>query len=338
MEHDKNSALLREDSQGIVHNIPNSRLEKWGINSFGFRGKEIDLEKKKGQIRVMCLGGSETFGVYECEGREWPAQLGEMLRDEYPGVEVINISVIGLHVKMRKNYIEKYVLPLQPDILVMYHHRLLTHIKDSIRGIENNLFPGRLDENIKKYSKSRILFHRLLSEYDKMIAIILPKWLLNHIQMWKLHKKIKRKEKKYLHNRKPLNKAPEQIILKYEQDLNSFVDYLKEKNIVPVLSTFPALITFSNKEIYKNILMGTRHLFCIELSENGILDATRKLNDLIKRTAVKQNILCIDNDNLLRKTLEYFVDDFHYTDRGSEVIAKNICEALFQSNLLGKRS
>jgi hypothetical protein len=338
MKYDKNSAILREDSQGIVHNIPNARLEKWRINSFGFRGKEIDLGKKKGQIRVMCLGGSETFGVYECEGREWPAQLGEMLRDQYPGVEVINISVIGLHAKTRKEYIEKYILSLQPDILVMYHHRFLTHIKDSIRGIENNFFPGQSNENIKTYSKSRILFHRLLSEYDKMIAVILPKWLLNHIQMRRLHKKIKRKEKEYLHNKKPLNKVPEQIILKYEQDLNSFVDYLKEKNIVPVLSTFPALTTFSNKDIHKNILKGTRYLFCIELSENGILDATRELNDLIKRTAEKQYILCIDNDNLLRKTLEYFADNFHYTNRGSEVIAKNICEALFQSNLLGKRS
>ncbi len=337
MKQDDISALLREDSQGIVHNIPDARFEKWRINSFGFRGKEIDLEKKKGRIRVMCLGGSETFGVNECEGREWPSQLGKILRDQYPGVEVINISVVGLHVKMRKDYIEKYVLPLQPDILLMYHHRFLIHVKDSIRGIRNNFFPGQSNENIRTHSRSRVLVKRVLSEFDKMIAVILPKWLLNRIQMRRLHKKIKGKENKYLRNKKPLNKVPEQIILEYERDLNSFVDYLKERNIVPVLSTFPSLITFSNKDIYKNILMVTRRIFCIELSENGILDATGRLNDLIKRTAEKQNVFCIDNDNLLPKTLEYFADNFHYNDRGAEVIAKNIGGALLQSNLLGKR-
>jgi lysophospholipase L1-like esterase len=32
----------------------------------------------------------------------------------------------------------------------------------------------------------------------------------------------------------------------------------------------------------------------------------------------------IDNDHLIPKTLEYFGDNFHFTDKGAELIAKNI--------------
>jgi hypothetical protein len=61
-KEDSFSVLFEEDSNGVHYNIPNARYEKWEINSLGFRGKEIDLEKKEGQIRIVCLGVSETFG------------------------------------------------------------------------------------------------------------------------------------------------------------------------------------------------------------------------------------------------------------------------------------
>jgi len=111
------SSIVAIDSDGIPYNIPNTRYKKWKINSLGFRGKEITLERKKGQIRITCFGSSETLGARETEGKEWPSQLGEMLKDKYPKAEVINISIMGLSQKMRKAYIEKYVLPLKPDII-----------------------------------------------------------------------------------------------------------------------------------------------------------------------------------------------------------------------------
>ncbi len=163
-ENDLFSVLFEEDSDGIHHNIPNAKYEKWEINSLGFRGKEIDLEKKEGQIRIACFGVSETFGVYESKDKEWPSQL---------------------------------------------------------------------------------------------------------------------------------------------------------------LSTYPALITSLTRDIDEDILLLTRLLFCIELSEHGIMDASRKSNDTVRRIAKEQDLILVDNDRLIPKTLEYFVDSFHYTDKGAEFIARN---------------
>lgn len=330
------SSIVAIDNDGIPYNIPDTRYKKWKINSLGFREKEFDLEKKKGRIRIMCFGSSETLGVHETEGKEWPSQLGELLKDKYPEIEIINISIMGLSQKMRKAYIEKYVLPLAPDIIVMNHHRLFFHIRESIRGAEINIVPCLINENIKNYTKSRILLDRLLSKFRKTIYKLLPNQALSYYSMWRLRKKIKMKEKEYLKNKTPLDEIPESIILQYEKDLNSFIDYLKEKKIVPVMPTFPFLTTLANKDIYKTILMETRLMFFIEFSEDGILDAMCKLNTLIKKTAEKQDVVCIDIDNLLPKTLEYFADELHYTDKGAELIAKEICESLIRSNFCGR--
>src|SRR3990172_2700849 len=43
----------------------NGRYEKWVLNSHGFRGPEIQVEKPQGVIRIVTFGASETFGLYE---------------------------------------------------------------------------------------------------------------------------------------------------------------------------------------------------------------------------------------------------------------------------------
>ena len=73
MPRDFFSALFEDDSDGVRHNIPNAKYKKWEINSLGFRGKEFNFEKKAGQVRIVCFGASETFGVFENNGKEMRA-------------------------------------------------------------------------------------------------------------------------------------------------------------------------------------------------------------------------------------------------------------------------
>jgi hypothetical protein len=131
-----------------------------------------------------------------------------------------------------------------------------------------------------------------------------------------------------------MNEVPDNIVFEYERNLTAFVHYLKENHIVPVLSTFPVLVTPFNKDIYEDLLLATRLVFCIELSENGILNALRQLNHVIRRIAKEENLIFIDNDALIPKTQEYFGDYFHYTDKGAEFLAKNVCDILNCSNLI----
>lgn len=93
-------------------------------NSLGFRGAEITLEKPAGTYRIVCIGGSTTYTNSVRDYRNsYPDQLERVLREEYghDSVQVVNAgvgawssweSLIGLMFR---------VLPLSPDLLVVYH-------------------------------------------------------------------------------------------------------------------------------------------------------------------------------------------------------------------------
>jgi lysophospholipase L1-like esterase len=344
--NDLYSTLVEIDRNGIPHNVPNARYGKWEINSLGFRGKEIDLEKKEGHIRILCFGVSETFGFYESKDMEWPSQLGEILSNRFPKVEVINASVVGLNLKRNKDYAEKYLLPLKPDIMIILQTYLI-YFKELMRGGERKDLANKVkkkkarnlkdegDEKWVGYDLTKI--RKIGSVFPKLgetIERCLGEQLSTRIRLWRLRGRIRKKEKKHLFHKKPMDEVPENMILEFEKDLRLFVRYLKENRIVPILSTYPALITPHNKDIHESILLATRLTFSIELSEEGVLDATQKANDAARRIAKEENLAFIDNDHLIPKTLEYFGDNFHYTDKGSKFIAKNFYNLLNHYQLI----
>ena len=63
---------LKVSDQYGVHNRFNTKFEKWEINKYGFRGPDIEKNKSNQQIRIMFLGASETFGLYEQKEAAYP--------------------------------------------------------------------------------------------------------------------------------------------------------------------------------------------------------------------------------------------------------------------------
>jgi hypothetical protein len=92
-------------------------------NRLGFRGRETSLEKPKGTVRIVCLGGSTTYGFFVTSDDEtWPARLEVYLREIAPGhsIEVINAGVPGYTSFESLTSLQFRVLDLQPDIIVVY--------------------------------------------------------------------------------------------------------------------------------------------------------------------------------------------------------------------------
>ncbi len=97
-------------------------------NSLGFRGAEVQRTKPEGTFRIVCLGGSTTWGTgATADDRTWSAGLERVLNQALPPespysrVEVINAGVSGytslesfVNLKMR-------LLPLEPDLVIVYH-------------------------------------------------------------------------------------------------------------------------------------------------------------------------------------------------------------------------
>ena len=93
-------------------------------NALGFRGPETTWDKPAGVYRIVCLGGSSTYG-HDASGdaATWPARLQEHLNASalLLRVEVINAGCEGYSTFESLINLELRCVDLQPDLVVTYH-------------------------------------------------------------------------------------------------------------------------------------------------------------------------------------------------------------------------
>ena len=111
------SALFTTDEFGI-RGKSNGSYEKWHLNAYGFRGPEVLLAKDSRRLRVVCIGASETFGLYESADKEWPRQLESLLTKAGMEAEVINAAMAGMSLPQRTRHLENRLLRFSPDVVV----------------------------------------------------------------------------------------------------------------------------------------------------------------------------------------------------------------------------
>ncbi len=322
------SILLRaHDEDGLRKNIPRGQFEKWKNNSLGFRGPEISLEKPEGIVRVACMGTSETYGLYESPDKEWPGQLREFLSD-YSKFEVINTSTVGLPLVRYKDYIQRYVLPLSPDIIIIYsspHSYLANRIRvengivglGEIQGGARPSLPGN-----EFYGESRSV-----PKIRQMVRAFLPPSLIEWYDGYSGRKQIAAAEARYLRGEKPFDVIPDELLASYTQDITDLILFLQENNIRPILCNFPSLLSKENLEKYPGTFMAGRR-FIVELSFEGMLDTSARVTKLNEQIALDLGIGFLDNDGIIPKDKDHFADNVHYTDTGAELVARTIADYL----------
>jgi len=93
-------------------------------NADGYRGKAVPLDRRPGVLRVLCLGGSTTYGYgVPLPSQSYPAALEELLREKLPAgytdVEVINGGLpYATSAEILTHYHFKYHY-YRPDIVVI---------------------------------------------------------------------------------------------------------------------------------------------------------------------------------------------------------------------------
>jgi len=105
---------------------PNFSREQTGQqhNEDGYRGRAVPLDKRPGVLRILCLGGSTTYGWSVAYPHEtYPAVLEELVRADLPpgydDVEVINAGLPwGTSAEILTHYHFKFHY-YQPDIVVV---------------------------------------------------------------------------------------------------------------------------------------------------------------------------------------------------------------------------
>ncbi len=91
------------------------------INNLGFRGRDIQVEKRPNVMRIVTLGASSTFGYYSRDAYTYAMQLEGMLnKASEQQFEVINLGIPHLTAAEIRALFEAEALPLEPDIVTFY--------------------------------------------------------------------------------------------------------------------------------------------------------------------------------------------------------------------------
>jgi lysophospholipase L1-like esterase len=337
LERYDHSRLLASDDDGVLHNVPGARFQKWRINRLGFRGPEVSLPKPPGISRIICFGSSETFGLHEPEGKDWPSVLSGLLSDA-PGVEVINSSVVGLTGSQRLTYFDRYVMPVEPDVVILY-----------VAFLEYpRLGPGARERKVAPTERARtppaaprrpirasaiIDNIRVLPKLRLAIKRSLPPALAQAISTEVTRLQLRRRERQVLGGAAPLERVNAEDLDAFERDLEDTVVGIRQRGVAVVLTTYPTLLNGKNQFLYEHVLLDFRRVLPV-LSRRGVVEAADLFNDRIRRVADRLDVPLVDNDALIPKTTEYFGDNVHYTEKGAELVARNF-HSFFKASAAG---
>lgn len=104
------------------HSAPGSTPQV-SHNALGLRGKERTHQKPAGTFRIVTLGGSSVYGSQDSNDNSvWSERVEQLLKKQLPAhpIEVLNGGCLGYNSFEMLAQFELRLLPLQPDMLIVY--------------------------------------------------------------------------------------------------------------------------------------------------------------------------------------------------------------------------
>jgi hypothetical protein len=299
------SAMLTHDDYGVVGR-PYGRFGKWKLNKLGYRGPDIHPDTPK----IICIGASETFGMFESLGMEYPRQLERVINSRQPDlhVEVVNVAYAGQSLRTFSHRIDSTLDTLSPRIAILYPG-FLGYINDATIGQPDGLDWVREPKGFH----SRIV-DKLLQSIDRM-----PQWAENlrfRSHIWRAVRK----------NKVIVNTIPESHVEKFRSDLRAVLDGLQEHHVRPVLVTHATFFGKSVEPEERYMLMAWRR-FEPNLADDGWLDVERRMNAVIRQEARERHLPLVEASDVLSGPAN-FADWVHFTNQGANKMANLIADKL----------
>ena len=139
------------------------------INELGMRGAEVTLARSEGVYRILCVGDSNTFGLYSGEEATWPEVLRQEFKKDGIEVEVLNSGCPGWSTADMARFLEEKALDkVKPDMVL---HMFCGNDPYDIIDVEaTDGKYARLAKRVKKYNgftafKEGLKFNTALGEF-----------------------------------------------------------------------------------------------------------------------------------------------------------------------------
>ncbi len=303
--------LYFDKNSGIHTPLPGMKTASISINSLGFRGPEIEIPKPDNKLRIGFIGASTTYCA-EVSNNDmvWTDLVSRGLESSIQGLSVdyINAGVPGYTTDTSLINLKKRVVPLQPDIVIIYH--ATNDLSGETRALAETA-------GIKRTN--------LAAEES---------WLGQYSLLWHLVEKNLALMMLQAPSETELLKIdPQSIGDEFRQNLEKLVDvaYSNGANLVALMTFSIHLRAGMTMDQQKDAMISARY-YMPYLSADDLLAGFKRYNQIIREVAEKTDALLIEREHDIPGDPIHFNDSVHFTDKGSLLQADRVVSALVNSN------
>jgi lysophospholipase L1-like esterase len=286
------------------------------INRYGMRGRSPLLPRPAGVTRVLCLGGSTTFGHSVTDGEEWPSRLDETLGRD--GFEVLNAGRPGATTWSSFHALRDRLLRLEPDVVLLYDG-----FNDFWRGVRRHggeqLLYGIVDDDLPPSPQPLEL--QAVRRWPVRLS-----FAAHHFGAW-LETRVESSA-----SRRPLGLAPglaysPRIVAIYERNLAAMIRLCRTAGVRAHVVTFAG-----SDDPSRPAERPQRLRYALEAAPSlGPEDVERGLEiyrDAARRVAEAESAPLIDAAREMPKDAALFTDTVHFTPEGERQLSAIIARAL----------
>jgi lysophospholipase L1-like esterase len=305
--------------------------EARGHNTLGFRGDEVSVPKPSGVTRIVCVGGSTTYGPRDHRA-SYPHLLQEVLRERgLENVEVVNAGVSSYTSHESLINVALRVVDLEPDVMIVYHgindvHARLVWPSSEYRG----------DNSGARTATLRSLRMPSVLEYSTAL-----RWLLIRLGWTEPHSELKqtviteapsyragafvRQQAEGTYPDQVFRETPAREMLRrngpvfFERNLKSMVAVARAHGAQVVLATFAFSAHFPDEPTVSSP------------EYRGALDEG---NEVVRRVGVATGAPVFDFAAVMPDEPRYFTDGRHFTAEGNRLRATMFADFLLARALL----
>lgn len=320
------SDLMQHDEHGI-HGRPGARFQKWVMNALGTRGPEASFAKPAGTVRIVTVGASETFGLSESPGREFPRQLedslnarlsaNECLRATTTRFEVLNAALPGMSLPTIEQDVRNRVVRFGADFIVLYPTPAQYLFEEPPR-------PARPDSSARagELSPTGAFRPRMLNRLRNQAKTMLPSFVATWLR--------RRDTQTAMRNRPPgwrFETLPPDRLEQYRRDLEVLAETVRATGAIPVFMTHAN--AFMQPGFEDRHLLYAWERFHPRATGPVIVAFDSAARHVTLEVAREANVIAVDAAaHLVRQSDGIFSDFSHFTDLGAARVASVLAPAL----------
>lgn len=294
-------ALFRPSQFG-KEGIPGARYSKWAMNSLGYRGPDL----VPGRINVVTLGASETIGLYESPGHEYPRQLETLLNsgEGASRYNVVNLAIFGMRIG-RTGYLVRGIEQVGAKVAIIY---------PSPANYIGTSTPLCGKPTLPVHSEIGLLDQlRIAGKTEQLIKSHMPVQIMTAIRQLSIWNETRKYGK--------LDKVPQSNLDALKVDLTCAAIAAQKAGARVILVTHANLFGSNLKKADEAMMVAWRR-FYPKISSEGMLDFEKRANLMIKEVGQETGSQIVDAGANIPPGVENFADFVHFSDAGALLMAK----------------